>query len=52
MNKPYKEINHLVFLIKYQAEEDFEKRLFELRRHQGFACPSCGHQEYYPVTPA
>ncbi|KAA0243503.1 MAG: IS1595 family transposase [Candidatus Brocadia sp. AMX2] len=50
MNKPYQEISLLEFQTKYQTEEDCEKRLFDLRWPQGFACPSCGHQEYYHVT--
>src|SRR5574337_689119 len=50
MNKPYQEISLLEFQTRYQTEEDCEKRLFKLRWPQGFACPSCGHQEYYHVT--
>lgn len=50
MNKPYQEISLLEFQTKYQTEEDYEKRLFKLRWPQGFACPICGHQEYYHVT--
>jgi len=50
MNKPYQEISLLEFQTKYQAEDDCEKRLFELRWPHGFTCPSCGHQEYYHVT--
>ncbi|MBL1170646.1 IS1595 family transposase [Candidatus Brocadia sinica] len=38
------------FQTKYQTEDDCEKRLFEHRWPQGFAYPSCGHQEYYHVT--
>jgi len=49
MNKPYQEISLLEFHTKYQTEEDCEKRLFKLRWPQGFACPSCGHREYYHV---
>ncbi len=47
MKKPYQDINIMDFQMKYQTEEDCEKRLFELRWPQGFICPNCKHQEYY-----
>jgi transposase-like protein/predicted RNA-binding Zn-ribbon protein involved in translation (DUF1610 family) len=42
-------LNMVEFMKRFQSEEQCRAALFKLRWANGFVCPACGHEKFYPM---
>ena len=43
------EMNFTDFMDRFKTEEDCRKHFFKIRWPNGFRCPKCDHEEYFPI---